>query len=102
MKTRHLPKRSHAFVANSFSSINCVTLLESRKAFESFRKDSAHLKLSEIRSKSNGETMWQSLKNCPEPIAGINIDFVGLLKEFYFNALDDFFGGQNDRPQKRS
>jgi hypothetical protein len=31
MKPRHLPKHSHVFVANSFSSINCVTLLESRK-----------------------------------------------------------------------
>ena len=40
MKTRHLPKHSHVFVANSFSSINCVTLLESRKPFESFRRDS--------------------------------------------------------------
>jgi hypothetical protein len=36
--------------------------------------------------------MWQSLKNCTEPIAGINIDFIGSLKEFYFDALDDFFG----------
>ena len=50
MKTRHLPKHSHVFVANSFSSINCVTLLESRKPFESFRKDSARLKWSEICS----------------------------------------------------
>jgi hypothetical protein len=43
-ENRHLPKHSHVFVANSFSSINCVTLLESRKLFESFRKDSERLK----------------------------------------------------------
>ncbi len=66
MKTRHLPKHSHVFVANSFSSINCVTLLESRKPFESFRKDSTCLKWSEICSTTNFRSIEKkTLKSGP-------------------------------------
>ena len=41
--------------------------------------------------KCNRESMWESLKNCFEPISEIHIDRVGLMKDFYFDALDKSF-----------
>ena len=35
--------------------------------------------------------MRESLKNCFEPIAGIHIDRVGLMKDFYLDVLDKSF-----------
>ena len=38
--------------------------------------------------KCNRVSMWESLKNCFEPITEIHIDRVGSMKDFYFDALD--------------
>ena len=38
--------------------------------------------------KSNRESMWQSLRRMMEDVSYVNIDFVGLLKDFYLFALD--------------